>query len=170
MRESYEDYLEKQKKKKSDKSKSKSKSKSKPKEVIESESESESDDDDEIDEIQYNCIIIDDFADVLKDKSIILQLNKMIIKARHLCCSFIFTLQSFYYMPKILRKQITYVTIFKPKNIEEWYSITKELFNMTKDDALQIYNYVYNEAYSHIDIDLVSNIYYKNFNKLNIKF
>ena len=48
---------------------------------------------------QYSCIIIDDFAADLKNKDIVMQLNKMIIKARHLACSFIFTLQSFYYFP-----------------------------------------------------------------------
>lgn len=119
-------------------------------------------------EIEYSTIIIDDMASSLKDNDISIQLNKMIIKARHLCCSFIFTLQSYYYFPKILRKQITYITIFKPKNIEEWNSIAKELFNMNKDDALTVFNYCFNEPYNHIDIDLVNNIFYKNFNLLQL--
>jgi len=93
----------------------------------------------------------------------------MIIKARHICCSFIITLQSYYYLEKLLRKQLTYITIFKSKNIEEWNSIAKELLNLNKDDALKLYNYVYNEPYTHIDIDLVSNKYYKNFNLLEIE-
>ena len=93
----------------------------------------------------------------------------MIIKARHLCCSFIFTLQSYYYFPKMLRKQITYITIFKSKNVEEWNSIAKELLNMNKEDALTVYNYVFDVPYSHIDIDLVTNTYYKNFNVLLLK-
>ena len=74
------------------------------------------------DEPEYSCIILDDWADVLKQKDIESVLNMMLIKARHLRCSFIFTLQSYYYFPKILRKQITYIKIFKPKNVEEWYS------------------------------------------------
>jgi len=92
----------------------------------------------------------------------------MLIKARHICCAFIFTLQTYYYFPKNLRKQITYLTMFKSKNIEEFNSIAKELFNMNKDDALQLFNYVFNEPYTHLDVDLVNNIYYKNFNKLII--
>lgn len=120
-------------------------------------------------EIEYSTIIIDDMASSLKENAISIQLNKMIIKARHLCCSFIFTLQSYYYFPKMLRKQITYITIFKPKNVEEWNSIAKELFNMNKDDALTVYNYCFNEPYNHIDIDLVSNTFYKNFNLLDLK-
>jgi len=114
----------------------------------------------------YSLIIIDDMADSMKDPSILKILNRMIIKARHINCCFFFTLQSYYYFPKILRKQITYITIFKPKNIEEWYSLSKELFNMNQDDALKLYDYVYDAPYTHLDVDTVSNIYYKNFNKL----
>jgi hypothetical protein len=126
-------------------------------------------DSDEEKELEYSCIIIDDFANNLKDKDLIRQLNKMVIKARHILCSFIFTGQSFYYLQKTIRKQLTYTTIFQPKNIEEWNSIAKELMNMNKDDALQLYNYVFDAPYNHIDIDLVLNKYYKNFNLLEIK-
>ena len=121
------------------------------------------------DDIEYSCVIIDDFADVLKDKSIIRQLNKMLIKARHLCCGYIFTLQTYYYFPKTLRKQITYISIFKPKNIEEWNSLAKELFNINSEDALVIYDYCFSEPFTHLDVDTVKNIYYKNFNLLEFK-
>ena len=60
------------------------------------------------DEPEYACLIIDDMANSLKDNNIQIQLNKMIIKARHLQCSFFFTLQGYIYFPKMLRKQLTY--------------------------------------------------------------
>ena len=126
-------------------------------------------DSDDEDEIQYNCIILDDWADVLKDKDIEKVLNMFIIKARHLRCAFIFTLQSYYYFPKILRKQITYVTIFKPKNVAEFESIAHELLNLNKDDGLKLYNYVFDENYNHLDLDTVQNLTFKNFNLLQIK-
>ena len=90
----------------------------------------------------------------------------MLIKSRHLRCSFIFTLQSYYYMPKIFRKQITYITIFKSKNIAEFESIAHELLNLNKDDGLKLYIYIYNSEYTHLDIDTVQNLIYKNFNQL----
>lgn len=141
----------------------------KPKQTYQSDDEKD-DDSDEEKEIQYSCIIIDDFANALKNNDIAQQLSKMIVKARHICTTFIFTLQSYYYMPKILRKQITYLTLYKPKNVEEWNSVAKELMNLSKDDALKVYNYVFDANYNHIDIDLVSNIYYKNFNLLDLKY
>jgi hypothetical protein len=134
---------------------------------IDSSSESESDSDDE-DDVQYSCIIIDDFADQLKDKNIQIQLNKMLIKSRHSCCSFIFTLQSYLYFPRMLRKQLSYATIYKP-SIEEFNDIAKELLSYKSDDAIQLFNYVFDEPYNHLDIDLKGNHIYKNFNLLEIE-
>lgn len=124
--------------------------------------------DDEEPEIKYSLIIIDDFASNLKDVDIVTQLSKMMIKARHICCSFIFTLQSFFYFPKILRKQITYITIYKSKNVEEFNTIANELLAYNKEDALKLFNFVFDAPYNHLDIDTVSDLIYKNFNKLEI--
>ena len=120
------------------------------------------------DEQEYNCVIIDDFANDLKDKGIQKALNSMLIKARHLNTAFIFTLQSYLYMPKILRKQITYATVFRPRNSEEWETIRKEILQMKEDDAKKIFDYCFSEPYQHLDIDAFENKIYKNFNRLNI--
>lgn len=143
--------------------------KDKKKKQFEDDSSSEEEEEEEK-EIQYSCVIIDDFADSLKDNAIQKQLNKMLIKARHLCCGFIFTLQSYLYFPKILRKQLTYTTIFKPKALTEWYSIAEELLHLNREDALKVYNYVFDKPYTHLDLDTTTNTLYKNFNKLELKF
>ena len=135
---------------------------------IEGDENDDNSSEEEIRELEYSCIIIDDMADSLKNNDIQKQLNKMIIKARHIMCSFIIPIQSYYYMPKILRKQLTYITIFKPKNVEEWNSIGKELLNLNKDDSLKLFDYIFDEPYTHLDIDLVNNKCYKNFNQLKL--
>ena len=103
--------------------------------------------------IENSIIIIDDFANALKDHDLTVYLNKMIVKARHLSVCFIFTLQSYYLLPLILRKQITNVSIFRPKNKKEWGTICDELLNIDKNDMLTLYNYVYDEPYTHLDYD-----------------
>jgi hypothetical protein len=123
---------------------------------------------DEDDELMYNLIVFDDQADALKDKDIERFLNKMMIKARHLCTGFIFTLQSYLYMPRMLRKQITYTTIFKTNNTCEWEAISRELLHMNRDDAIELFEYVFDASYNHIDIDCRDNKLYKNFNQLLI--
>jgi hypothetical protein len=117
-------------------------------------------------ELEYSIVIIDDMANSLKDNEIVRALDKILIKARHLCCSFIFTLQQFKYFPLKLRSQITNITIFKTKNYKEWEDIAREMFNMNKDDSLILYNYIFNEPYAHLDVDTIQNKYYKNFNEL----
>jgi hypothetical protein len=118
---------------------------------------------------QYNCCIIDDFASDMKNPDVQKKLNQMLIKARHLSCSFIFTLQSYFYYPKILRKQITNISIFSPRNVEEWESIAKEILHMKKEQADILREYVFDAPYNHLDIDTLSETLYKNFNKLSIK-
>lgn len=126
-------------------------------------------DDDEKKETEYNLVIIDDFADTYRsDKNVQKILSTMMIKARHLNTAFIFTLQSFFLFPRIFRKQLSYVTIFKPKSFAEWSSLSDELLNMKKDDVKKIYDFIFDAPYNHLDIDTTDNRIYKNFNLLNI--
>jgi len=121
------------------------------------------------DEQEYSLIIIDDFANNLKDKLLLRILNSMLIKARHLNCFFIFTVQSYLYFPKILRKQLTWCSIFSGvRNKEEWRTIREELLKMNEEDAKTIYDYIFDVPYQHMDVDLFEEKIYKNGNLLNI--
>jgi hypothetical protein len=114
-------------------------------------------------------VIIDDFANNLKDKHLLSKLNAMLIKARHLNCCFLFTVQSYLYYPKILRKQLTWVSIFSGvRNKEEWGTLVKELIKKTDIEAKQIYDYIFDQPYQHMDIDCFEEKIYKNGNLLNI--
>jgi GTPase SAR1 family protein len=117
---------------------------------------------------QYSLIILDDLADSLKNNDIQVLMNKMMIKSRHLQVSWIISLQAYYYFPKQLRRQITNFILFKTKSIDEFQSLARELFNMNSDDALTLYNYVFDVNYNHLDVDTVTNTYYKCFNKLEL--
>jgi CRISPR/Cas system-associated endoribonuclease Cas2 len=118
---------------------------------------------------EYSLVIIDDFANNLKDKHLLAKLNSMLIKARHLNCCFLFTVQSYLYYPKILRKQLTWVSIFSGvRNKEEWNTITKELLKMSEQDAKTLYDYVFDKPYQHMDLDLFEEKFYKNGNHLEI--
>ena len=120
-------------------------------------------------EIEHACIIVDDYASDLKDKELIKSLKQLLIKSRHIGCSFIFTLQTYNLFPLVLRKLLTNVSLFKPKNKIELDSVRKELINLSEQDTQNLMNYVFSEEYSHLDIDTNTNILRKNFNKLIIK-
>ena len=44
-----------------------------------------------------------------------------------------------------------------------------KLLHLNKDDALYLYNYVFDKPYTHLDLDTVTNTLYKNFNLLELK-
>jgi hypothetical protein len=117
--------------------------------------------------IEHSCIIIDDFANDLKDNNIVIALKKLLIKSRHINTFFIFTLQAYNMFPLVLRKLITNISLFKPKNNVETESVRKELLNMSLDDFNQLYNYVFSEPYTHMDVDTGSMEIRKNFQLLN---
>ena len=120
-------------------------------------------------EIEHACVIIDDYASDLKDKELIKALKQLLIKSRHIGCSFIFTLQCYNLFPLVLRKLLTNISLFKPKNKIELDSVRKELINLNEEDTLQLMNFVFSEEYSHLDVDTNTNVLRKNFNKLIIK-
>ena len=120
-------------------------------------------------DIEHTCIIIDDFADGLKDADIIITLKKLLIKSRHLNCFFIFTLQSYNMFPLVLRKLITNMTLFKPKNNIETENIRSELLHMNKDDFNTLFNYIFDVPYNHLDYDTITNEIRKNYQLLNIE-
>jgi hypothetical protein len=61
------------------------------------------------------------------------------------------------------------IILFKPNNYQEWESISKELFNLDSKKSIYLFNYIFDEMYNHLDIDLKLNNYFKNFNKLIFK-
>ena len=69
----------------------------------------------------------------------------------------------------MLRKQITYSIIFKPKSIAECNSITEELIHYNKEDSLKLFNYIFDEPYTTFGYDTVENKVYKSFNLLQIE-
>ena len=122
------------------------------------------------DAIEHSCVIIDDFASELKDIDMIRALKSVLIKSRHIACSFIFTLQAYNLFPLVLRKMITNVSLFKPKNQEELISVRKELIGMKIDKTQELMNFVFDAQYNHLDIDTAepTHPFRKNYNLLKI--
>ena len=120
-------------------------------------------------EIEHSCIIVDDFASDLKDKELIKALKQLLIKSRHIGCSFIFTLQAYNLFPLVLRKLLTNISLFKPKNEIELESVRRELINFNEQDTIELMNYVFEKEYNHLDVDTGNNELRKNLNKLLIK-
>ena len=118
--------------------------------------------------METSCLIIDDFAADLKSKELIKILKKILTKSRHIGCSVIFTLQCYNLFPLVLRKMLTNITLFKPKNKVELESVRKELINLNEEKTMELMNYVFDEEYNHLDVDTTNDTKRKNFKLLEI--
>ena len=118
--------------------------------------------------METSCLIIDDFAADLKDKQIIKNLKRILTKSRHIGCSIIFTLQAYNMLTLVLRKMLTNITLFKPKNKVELESVRKELLNMNDEKTTELLNYVFDKEYNHLDVDCTDSSIRKNFKLLEI--
>jgi len=119
--------------------------------------------------VESSCLIIDDYASDLKDKHLIKILKRILTKSRHIGCAVIFTLQAYNLFPLVLRKMLTNITLFKPKNRVELESVRKELINMNEDKTNELMNYIFDEEYNHLDIDTSNDTKRKNFKLLEIE-
>jgi hypothetical protein len=119
--------------------------------------------------MESSCLIIDDFASELKDKHLIKILKRILTKSRHIGCSVIFTLQAYNMFPLVLRKMLTNITLFKPKNRVELESVRKELINLNEEKTNELFNYVFDEEYTHLDVDTSNDSKRKNFKLLEIE-
>ncbi len=119
--------------------------------------------------METSCLIIDDFANDLKSKELIKILKRILTKSRHIGCSVIFTLQAFNMFPLVLRKMLTNITLFKPKNKVELESVRKELINMNEEKTNELMNYVFDAEFNHLDVDTSNDTKRKNFKLLEIQ-
>jgi hypothetical protein len=72
-------------------------------------------------------------------------------------------------IPLVLRKLLTHATISKPQNQIEFESIRTELLSMKRDDALELFNYLFDKPYQHLTIDTRTNELRKNFKLIDIE-
>ena len=120
-------------------------------------------------EQEYNCVILDDMVDRLKDKDMVTCLRRHLIKSRHANCAWIIITQSWNAIPLLLRKLIFYTTMFKPRNYQEADLLRREVIGMNEKDCNTLFDYVFDEPYNYLTIDNVLGKYSKNFNPLNIE-
>lgn len=124
--------------------------------------------DDEEGQQRYNLLFIDDFANQLKDTDVEYSLDRLLIKARHLKCMIIICVQAWKYFPLQLRRQVTNVSMFKPKSKDEWEVFCKEILMIQKKYWEDFHDMIFDEPYVHLDVDTKTGKFYKNFRELQI--
>lgn len=117
---------------------------------------------------ENHCIIMDDMTAYLKNKDTLQLLKEMIFNRRHLHLSIFFCVQTFYSVPKDIRKLFTNMFIFKI-NKNEMETIFDEVVEEDKGIITLLCKMVYNKKYEYLFINTDSGRMFKGFDEIIIR-
>ena len=119
---------------------------------------------------ENNCIIIDDMTAYLKDNDIVKLLKELVFNRRHLHVSIFFLCQTWYSVPKDVRKLFSNIFIFKVSKNE-----LKTIFDEVVEDREKIDNIdnirkiVYDKQFEYLFINTDSGRLFRGFDELLIE-
>lgn len=119
---------------------------------------------------ENNCIIIDDMTAYLKDNDIVKLLKELVFNRRHLHVSIFFLCQTWFSVPKDVRKLFSNIFIFKVSKNE-----LKTIFDEVVEDKEKIDNIdnirkiVYDKQYEYLFINTDSGRLFRGFDEIIIE-
>jgi hypothetical protein len=116
-----------------------------------------------------SLLLIDDQTVHLKDLEVQGLLREMIFNRRHLHLSIIILAQSYNQIPLPVRKTVSHLMLFRPRNKKEYRSIFEEIIPQDKDTADALCRYVFRDQYDFLFCDVDKNEVFKNFHQIEIK-
>jgi adenylate kinase family enzyme len=121
---------------------------------------------DNLDEDENICIIFDDMGAYLKNNDGTQKLLKeMIMNRRHYHISIYFLVQTYYSIPKEIRKLFSNLFIFKCSK-HEMLNITSEIIEQHSDKIDEIIKIVYDKPHQYLFINVDSQRMFKGFDEL----
>lgn len=121
------------------------------------------------DEKGNTLIVIDDMAVYLKNKYVIKELGDIIANRRHYGISLAILIQSYLFLPLIIRKQLTHLCMWKPTNRKEMESVFGELIYLDKESCNKLHKFVFRDKYDFLYLDVNNqHPFHRNFNTLEI--
>ena len=115
-----------------------------------------------------SLVIIDDFGAALKDTDIQRQLKELIWNRRHLRTSIWVLVQSYVSVPLQIRKAVSHLITYKPRNKVEFHKIFEELIQLPKETAEDLLRFIFDKKYTFMFADCSSGDIYKKFDLINV--
>ena len=119
-------------------------------------------------EKENSLVIIDDFGAALKDKDIQRQLKELIWNRRHLRTSIWILVQSYVSVPLQLRKAVSHLIAYKPRNKVEFHKIFEELIQLPKETAEDLMRFIFDKKYTFMFADCSTGELYKKFDLIKV--
>jgi hypothetical protein len=112
-----------------------------------------------------NCIIFDDMTAFLKNNDTMKLFKELIFNRRHIRTSIFFLVQTWYSVPKEIRRLFSNLFIFKTSK-EELSNIFDELIELPKELIPTISKIVYDEPYQYLFLNTDSQRIFKGFDEI----
>jgi hypothetical protein len=114
-----------------------------------------------------NCIIFDDVGSSLKNQDIKKLLKQLVMNRRHLSCSIIFLVQTWYSIEKDIRKLFSNIFCFRVSK-QELQTIFDEVVESKIKYINDISRLVYDEKYKYLFINVPTQRLFDGFNEIII--
>jgi hypothetical protein len=113
----------------------------------------------------HHCIIFDDMTAYLKNKTTLQTLKEMIFNRRHLHLSIFFLVQTWFSVPKEIRKLFNNIFVFKVSK-NEMENIFEEVVEQKKELVPKISKLVFDKPYQYLLLNTESQRLFKGFDEL----
>ena len=122
-------------------------------------------------EKHYSLLILDDCAAELKKMPIENMLKRLVWNRRHLRLSIWILSQSYISIPLSIRKAVSHLVMFRPRNKKETEALFSELLMLPKEQQESLVNHIFPEGESHgfLFLDTNNGKIHKRFNYLQIE-
>jgi hypothetical protein len=116
-----------------------------------------------------SLLIMDDVTASLKNLDVQMLLKKLIFNRRHYRLSIICLVQSYNALPLPIRKTISHLACYRPRNKKEMTAIWEELIFLDKETGEALQRFVFDKPYSFLFACADTNELYKKFDRIMIK-
>ena len=123
---------------------------------------------DDAEDENNSLLILDDVTVALKDKLVQRLLRDLILNRRHYRLSIWLLVQTYNAIPLGVRKTISHLVLFKPRNKKEYQNVFEELLFIDREAAEKLQGFIYDEPYKFLFADVDSGHLHKNFDRLII--
>jgi len=119
-------------------------------------------------EEENSLLILDDVTVALKDKLVQRLLRDLILNRRHYRLSIWLLVQTYNAIPLPVRKTISHLVMFKPRNRKETDNVFGELVFLEREVAEKLHGFVFDAPYRFLMADVDGGLLYKNFDRIII--
>ena len=122
----------------------------------------------DVEEKLNSLLVLDDVTASLKNLDVQQLLKRIIFKRRHYRLSVIILVQSYNAMPLAIRKTISHLVCYKPRNKKELAAVWEELVNLPRETGEALSIFVFDKPYASLFAVTETGALHKNFDAITV--